>query len=150
MAIIRIIRVIRWSVCLLLLGMVPLAHEVDAKPLYLCDDGATVLLTDDASRGCPVYEPRAELITVPAGSTWEDVEWAVAVKLAERPSPVSRRRQQVLDDVCALWLDLNLSTDGGLDMRTTEHTRKWLALSRIVTATNVCEGSLRKDLFPRF
>lgn len=135
---------------LLLIWTVSLATEAHAKPLYLCDDGTTVLLTDDASRNCPVYEPRADLITVPAGSTWDDVEWAVAVKQAERPSPAAQRRQKVLADACALWLDLNLETDGGVDMQTAENTRKWLALSRIVTATNICDEYLTKEIYPRF
>lgn len=134
----------------LLICMVAFAMEVDAEPLFICDDGATVLLTDDAARRCPVYEPRAELITVPAGATWADVEWAVALKLAERPSPAVQGRQQAMGDACALWLDLNLRTDGGLDMRTSENTRKWRALSRIVTATNICDEYLTKEIYPRF
>lgn len=142
--------IIRLVSSALLIGMMALVTEVDAEPLFLCDDGTTVLLTDDSSHGCPAYEPRAELITVPAGATWADVEWAVALKLAERPSPAVQRRRQVLADACALWLDLNLDTDGGLDMRTSESTRQWLALSRIVTATNICDEYLTKEVYPRF
>jgi hypothetical protein len=124
--------------------------HADAKPLYLCDEGQSVLLTDDASRGCPAYEPQAELITVPDGATWADVEWAVALKLAARPSPAMQRAEKVRTDPCALWLDLNLDTDGGLDMKTSENTRKWLALSRIVTATNLCEEYIARGIYPKF
>lgn len=134
----------------LLIGMVSFATEADAKLPYVCDDGTTVLLTDDAWRGCSAYKPQAELIWVPEGSTWTDVEWAVALKLAEWPSPVVPPRQKVLADACALWLDLNLSTDGGLDLHTSENARKWLALSRIVTATNVCEEYISKGISPTF
>ncbi len=140
----------RLIVSLLFVWCIALAAEAQAKLLYVCDDGTTVLLTDDAARQCPAYEPQAELITVPAGSTWADVEWAVALKLAERPSPAAQRRQRVLTDACALWLDLNLGTDGGLDMETSENSRKWLALSRIVTATNICEEYLSRRMYPQF
>ncbi len=61
--------------------------DADAKPLYLCDDGKTVLLKDRAELGCPVYQPKAGLITVPDGATWADVEWAVALKQAARSTP---------------------------------------------------------------
>ena len=142
--------IIRLIFSLMLVSVLSLATEAKAKPLYVCDDGTTVLLTDDTSRGCPAYEPQAELITVPKGATWDDVEWAVALKLAERPSPAVQRRQQVLADPCALWLDLNLSTDGGLDMKTSENSRKWLALSRIVTATNICEEYISRGVYPKF
>lgn len=142
--------IIRLGLSGLLICVASYAMGADAKPLYVCDDGTTVLLTDDASRGCPAYEPRADLITVPAGATWADVEWAVAVKLAEQPSSAGEWRQKVVAEACALWLDLNLSTDGGLDMHTSENTRKWRALSRIVTATNVCDEYLTKDMYPKF
>lgn len=142
--------IIRLVLSVLLICLVSFATEVDARPLYVCDDGTTVLLTDDAARGCPAYEPRAELITVPEGATWADVEWAVALKMAEQPSPAVQRRQKVLADACALWLDLALDTDGGLDMQTSENTRKWLALSRIVTATNICDEYLTKEIYPKF
>ena len=61
--------------------------DADAKPLFLCDDGTTVLLTDRAELGCPVYTPKGELITVPDGATWADVQWAVALKHAARSTP---------------------------------------------------------------
>ncbi len=61
--------------------------DADAKPLCLCDDGKTVLLTDRAELGCPVYKPEGELITVPDGATWADVEWAVALKQPARSTP---------------------------------------------------------------
>ncbi len=142
--------IIRVVVSLMLTWSVSLVTEAQARPLYLCDDGTTVLLTDDASRKCPAYEPQAELITVPAGSTWADVEWAVAIQMAERPSPAVQRRQKVLADACALWLDLNLETDGGLDMHQAEKSRKWLALARIVTATNICEEYISRKMYPKF
>ncbi len=142
--------IIRLVLSSLLICVAPYATGADAEPLHVCDDGTTVLLTDDASRGCPFYEPRADLITVPTGATWADVEWAVAVKMAEQPSPAVQCRKEVLADACALWLDLNLNTNGGLDMRTSENARKWLALSRIVTATNICDEYLTKDVYPKF
>ncbi len=58
----------------------------------------------------------------------------------------SRRRA----GLCEEWGDLNLRTDGGLDMETAENTRRWLALSRIVTTTNLCEEHLTKQVYPRF
>ncbi len=35
-------------------------------------------------------------------------------------------------------------------METDENTRRWLALSRIVTTTNLCEEYLTKQLYSRF
>ncbi len=76
--------------------------DAEAKTLYVCDDGRTVLLTDRAELGCPVYKPKGELITVPDGATWADVEWAVALKLAEnapqRSTPSLRIRDQPCDE----------------------------------------------------
>jgi len=122
--------------------------DADAKPLFLCDDGKTVLLTDRAELGCPVYKPKGELITVPDGATWADVEWAVALKLAEntpqRSAPSPRMRAQP----CNEWGDLNLPTDGELEMD--EPTRRLLELSRIVTPTNLCEEYLTKEVYPKF
>ncbi len=120
--------------------------DADAKPLFLCDDGKTVLLTDRAELGCPVYKPKAELFTVPDGATWTDVKWAVALKLAENEqrqvTAASRNRAQP----CEEWADLNLPTDGKLD----EPTRRLLELSRIVTPTNLCEEHLPKEVYPKF
>ena len=120
--------------------------DAEAKPLFLCDDGATVLLTDRAELGCPVYQPKAELITVPDGATWADVQGAVALKQAARSTSTPHMRASL----CEEWIDLNLRTDGGLDMETAENTRRWLALSRIVTTTNLCEEYLTKQVYPRF
>ena len=39
---------------------------------------------------------------------------------------------------------------GRLDMVTDETTRLWLALSRIVTPTNLCEEYLTKEACPKF
>ena len=50
--------------------------------LYLCDHSTTVLLTDRAELGCPVYKAKGEPITVPDSATWADVGWAVALKQA--------------------------------------------------------------------
>lgn len=122
-----------------------------AAPLYLCDDGRTVLLTDDASLGCPVYRPAADLIVVESGASWEDVQWAVATAIADRYRPGTFPTGTASSaDLCAQWIDLNLRTDGGLDMETAEQTRRWLALSRIVTATNLCEEAFRVAQYPRF
>ena len=126
----------------------PLAAE--AKALYLCDDGTTVLLSDNGSLGCPAYAPQAELITVPDGATWADVQWAVATNNAEAFQPRTPLPARVRTDVCALWQDLNLRTDGGLDMETAEQTRRWLALSKIVTGTGLCEAYITKEVYPRF
>ncbi len=126
----------------------PLAAE--AKTLYLYDDGTTVLLVDNESLGCPVYLPQAELITVPDGATWADVQWAVVTNSPEAFQPRTPLPARMRTDVCALWQDLNLRTNGGLDMETAEQTRRWLALSRIVTATNLCEAYINKEVYPRF
>jgi hypothetical protein len=122
----------------------------ESKPMFLCDEGTSVLLTDREDVGCPAYVPEADLITVPDGATWADVEWAVALKVAERPSPGKQRADMARMDPCALWMDLNFRTEGGLDMKTSEQTRRWLALSRIVTATNICEEYFQRSLYPRF
>ncbi len=124
--------------------------DADAKPLVLCDDGKTVLLTDRAELGCPVYTPKGELITVPDGATWADVEWAAALKLAEVVPPGSKPSPAMRAGVCREWGDLNLLTDNRLGMETDEDTRRWLALSRIVTTTNLCEEYLTKEVYPKF
>lgn len=125
--------------------------SAEAKPLFLCDNGATVLLTDQAGVNCPEYSSHAELITVPDGSTWRDVKWAVAT---QRPEAIEPRPQTTLSsqavDACMEWQDINLRTDGGLDMETAENTRRWLALSRIITATNLCDEYLTRQIYPNF
>ncbi len=138
--------IMRTIVLLVIMSCPLLALKAEAKTLYLCDDGKTVLLTDRAELGCPVYKPKAELITVPDGATWADVQWAVALKQAAQSKPSPRMRA----GLCEEWVDLNLRTDGGLDMETAENTRRWLALSRIVTTTNLCEEYLTKHVYPRF
>jgi len=105
-----------------------------------------VLLTDRAKLGCPVYKSKAELVTVPDGTTWADVEWAVAFKQAARSTPSPRMRV----GLCQQWIDLNRRTDGGLDMETDEDTRRWLALSRIVTITNLCEKYVTREVYQNF
>ncbi len=124
--------------------------DAEAKTLYLCDDGTTVLLVDNESLGCPVYLPQAELITVPDGATWTDVQWAVAANSPEAFQQRTPLPARTRTDPCALWEDLNLRTDGGLDMETAERTRRWMALARIVTATGLCEAYITKDVYPRF
>lgn len=130
------------------------AMNAQANALYLCDDGKTTLLTDKASLGCPVYEPQADLLRVPDGATWADVQSAVATQHPEAFQPPTQSAQIVpqiahdesaRSDFCRQWIDLNLETDGGLDMDTDENTRKFLALSRIVTATNLCEGYMSQE-----
>ena len=49
---------------------------------------------------------------------------------------------------CDEWGDLNLPTDGELDMD--EPTRWLLELSHIVTPTNLCEEYLTKEVYPKF
>ena len=126
------------------------AIDADANPLFLCDHGKTVLLTDRAELGCPVYQPKSELFIVPDGATWADVKWAVALEQAEnapqRSTPLSRMRAQPCDE----WGDLNLPTDGELGMEMDEPTRRLLELSRIVTPTNLCEEYLTKEVYPKF
>ncbi len=124
--------------------------EATAKTLYLCDNGKTVLLTDQASQGCPVYTPQAELTVVPTGATWADVEWAMALQEAASAPPWRQPLTASRTKVCEEWVELNLRTDGGLEMDTAENTRKWLALSRIVTATNLCDEYLTAQVYPRF
>ncbi len=123
--------------------------DAEAKTLYVSDDGSTVLLTDRAELGCPAYEPKGSLLTVPDGATWADVEWAVALKLAEneqqRSAPSPRLRAQPCDDE---WGDLSLPADGELELD--EPTRRLLELSRIVTPTNLCEEYLTKEAYPKF
>ncbi len=126
-----------------------LAIDAEAKPLFLCDDGQTVLLTDRAELGCPGYKPKGELITVPDGATWADVEWAVALKLAEAVPPGSKPSPAMRAGVCREWGDLNLGTEGGPDMETDEDTRRWLALSRIVRTTNLCEEYFTREVYPK-
>lgn len=133
----------------LLLASFLFPFHTAATQLFLCDDGQTVLLTDNKELRCPAFDPRAELSIVPDGSTWPEVKGAVISKLAVNPSrwdPAARQRS----DVCREWVDLNLLTDGGLDMGSTDNTRKWLALSRIVTATNLCGLYRNPGTFPRF
>ena len=72
---------------LVALSVLLFAWNAHAKTLFLCDDREPLLLTDDASLGCPVYTPKADVITVPDGATWSDVEWAVAIKQAEQLPP---------------------------------------------------------------
>ncbi len=146
------LRIFRKIFLFFLVGLCHIAAsaETEAKPLYLCDNGETLLLTDKASLGCPLYRPQAELIVVPDGATWADVEWAVATKQAESIPPTTRRSAEMTKDLCREWVDLNLRTDGGLDMETDENTRRWLALSRIVTETNLCEEYIGKEVYPRF
>ncbi len=109
-----------------------------------------MLLTDRAKLGCPVYKPKADLITVPDGATWTDVEWAVALKQAQTLPPRSQRSPTRQAKLCEEWMDLNLRTDGGLNMETDENTRRWLALSRIVTTRNLCEEYLTEEVYPKF
>ncbi len=70
----------------------------------------------------------------------------MALKQAAR----STRTPRIRASLCKEWIDLNLRTDGGLDMETAENTRRWLALSRIVTPTNLCEEYLTKEVHPTF
>ncbi len=148
----NMLRIVRNVLLCFLVGLCTIAAsaEAEAKPLYLCDNGETVLLTDKASLGCPLYRPQAKLIVVPDGATWADVEWAVATKLAASIPPTPRRSADMTQDVCREWVDLNLHTNGGFDMETDENTRRWLALSQIVTETNLCEGYIGRKVVPRF
>lgn len=140
---------IRFTVLLFALAL-PFS-SVEAKPLFLCDDGTTVLLTDQEGVNCPNFSSTAgELIYVPDGSTWRDVKWAVSTQRPEaiEPRPAGFSTQPV--DACMQWKDLNLRTDGGLNMESTEDTQRWLALSRIVTATNLCSEYITRPIYPNF
>ena len=135
-------------------GTGSVAMPEQAVTLYACDDGQTVLLTDNASLGCPVYEPQAQLITVRDGATWAEVEWAVATSNPEAFQPREQPTRIVQPeaarrDVCQQWIDLNRMTDGTLDMGGTANTQTWLALSRIVTATNLCEEYMDRPVYPQ-
>lgn len=129
------------------------ATNSEDKILYLCEDGQTLLLTGEASLGCPAYEPHAELITVPDGATWADVEWAVGLKLAERPSPAQQRAMQraekVRTDPCA-WPDLSLQQDITVGVEPEEDVKKWEHLSKIKSDTTLCEQYRNKRATPRF
>jgi len=70
----------------------------------------------------------------------------VALKQAARSTSTPRIRASL----CKEWIDLNLRTDGGMDMETAENTRRWLALSRIVPPTNLSEEYLDKRVYPKF
>ena len=127
---------------LFVLCCVPFAVEADAKSLFVCDDGSTVLLTDQAKHGCPTFIPEAELIVVPDGSTWADVEWAVAT---QRPEAFQPRREPALasyEEVCSQWRELNLRTNGGTILGSTEEARRWATLSQIVSATICADGTI--------
>lgn len=117
--------------------------NVEAKPLYLCDDGQTVLLTDNESLGCPVYQPQVDLITVPSGSTLSDVELAVALHEAEQAPAWRSVAGSQFENACEEWIALNDRTQGGHVIQTPQDRQRWVALSRIVTVTNICEGYLK-------
>ncbi len=142
--------ILRHSLFLLVVCWFSFTLDAEAKTLYVCDDGRTVLLTDRAELGCPVYQPKGKLFIVPDGATWADVEWTVALRLAETKPPQSGASTAEGASQCQEWGDLNLRTDAGLDMETAENTRRWLALSRIVTTTNLCEEYLTKQVYPLF
>ena len=136
---------------LLSVSLVSCATDREDKILFLCDRGETVLLTGDSSNGCPIYQPQSELITVPDGATWADVEWAVAKKRAERPSPAQVRSEKVRTDRCA-QPDLVLEWDITVGKDTPEDVKKWQRLSRIepVANLNLCEEYRTKQVYPRF
>jgi hypothetical protein len=136
-------------VCLLSVFLVSCATDREDKVLYLCDDSKTLLLTHEASLGCPVYEPHSELITVPDGATWADVEWAVGLKLAERPSPAQQRAETVRTDPCA-WLDLSLQRHITVGVEAEKDVKKWEDLSKIMPDTTLCEKYRVKKETPRF
>ncbi len=120
-----------------------LTVNAEAKPLYICDDGQTVLLTDNESLGCPVYQPQGDLITVPSGSTLSDVEFAVALREAERAPAWRSPAGSQFANACEEWIALNDRTQGGHLIQTTQDRQRWVALSRIVTVTNICEGYVK-------
>ncbi len=142
--------ILRHFLFLLAVGWFSFTLDAEAKTLYVCDDGRTVLLTDRAELGCPAYKPKGELLIVPDGATWADVKWAVALEQAEnapqRSTPSARLRAQPCDDT--EWGDLSLPTDGELELD--EPTRRLLELSRIVTPINLCEEYLTKEVDPKF
>ncbi len=127
---------------LFVLCCVPFSVEAEAKNLFVCDDGSTVLLTDQASHGCPTFIPQAELFVVPDGATWADVEWAVASRRPEAFQPRSAPALVTFEEACAQWRELTLRTSGGLLMRTPEETRRLLTLSKIVSATICADGTI--------
>jgi len=74
----------------------------------------------------------------------------VALKLTEPTAPQSEASTAKRASRCQEWGDLNLPTEGELDMEMDETTRQLLELSRIVTPTNLCEEYLDKQVYPRF
>ena len=62
----------------------------------------------------------------------------------------ARTSPMMLTKVCEAWKDLSLRTDGGLSLKTDENTRKWLALSNIVTATKPRNQYIEAAVFPGF
>ncbi len=94
--------------------------DAEAKTLYVCDDGRTVLFTDRAELGCPVYTPKAELIIVPDGATWADVKAAVAAVESEAFQPQAKsskamRTEEAREDRCQWWSVIGSSLTDGCD-----------------------------------
>ena len=125
----------------------------DAKPLFLCDDGKTVVLTDRAELGCPVYKAKGELITVPDGATWADVEWAAATQHPEafQPQPERRVTSTVAKGLCHNpWPDLKLRPHGDVDAHTKSDLAKWRRWSRIGSLIrDPCERYMAQGVSPR-
>ncbi len=127
--------------------------DADAKPLYLCDDGQTVLLTDRKELGCPVYTPQGELITVPDGATWADVEWAAATQHPEafQPRPERRVTSTVAKDLCHNpWPDLKLQPLGNVDTQTQSDLaglRRWSRIGSLIR--DLCERYMAQGISPR-
>ncbi len=142
--------ILRHSLFVLVVCWFSFTLDAEAKTLYVCDDGRTVLLTDRAELGCPAYKPKGELFIVPDGATWADVEWAVALKLAENAPQGSTPSLRIRAQPCDEWGDLSLPRDGKLGKEMDEPTRQLLELSRIVTPTNLCKEYLDKQVYPKF
>ncbi len=142
--------ILRHSLFVLVVCWFSFTLDAEAKTLYVCDDGRTVLLTDRAELGCPAYKPKGELFIVPDGATWADVEWAVALKLAENAPHRAMPSPRIRTQPCEEWRNLSLPRDGELDMKMDEATRELLELSRIVTPTNLCEEYLDKQVYQKF
>ncbi len=81
---------------------------------------------------------------------WADVEWAVALNLAENAPQRAMPSPRIRTQPCEEWRDLSLPRDAELDMEMDEATRKLLELSRIVTPTNLYEEYLDKQVYPKF
>ena len=112
-------------IVMMALGILATLAPAQGEALYRCD-GAVPLYTNDASSGCPVYEPRSRLSRAPRGATWADVK-AIASEVERRPAVANPPAG------CAEyreWNELNTRTQGGTINQTTEDRQRFQALQK--------------------